>query len=231
VSAAADRFVQAAADLTDDQARAAAALPGWTRGHVLTHVARSADVYRWLLELARTGTEPGPRADGASLDRALREGAGRPAAVLAADLRTSLEAMVAAAAAMPDDRWSTLVTALAGWRHPAWFVLRRAQRELETHHLDLAVGYTSADWPEEYVRWALDGTLAALAARGCPLARVTAPDLGRAWDLGADGATVSGPGYAVLAWLSGRADGAALDADRPLPVLPAWPQPPVPGWD
>ncbi|MEY9875348.1 maleylpyruvate isomerase [Streptacidiphilus sp. MAP12-33] len=230
VGESAARFAGAVANLTDEQAAADSALPGWSRGHVVTHVARSADVYRWLLGLARTGVEPGPRADGAFLERALREGAGRPAAALAADLRGSLDALSAEVAAMPADRWPTLVTALAGWRHPAWFVLHRARRELETHHTDLAVGYPSADWPEDYVRWALEGTLTGLATRGFPLARVQAPDLGRVWELAPEGATVTAPGHAVLAWLAGRATGAPLTTDGPVPTPPPWPQAPVPGW-
>ncbi|MFE9422001.1 maleylpyruvate isomerase family mycothiol-dependent enzyme [Kitasatospora sp. NPDC006697] len=216
--------------LTDDQARGPSALDGWSRGHVITHLARSADVYRWLLALARTGTEPGPRADGATLDRALREGAGRGAAELAADLRESLRLLLAEAAAMPADRWPVLLTALAGWRHPAWFVLQRARREFETHHADLELGYGSADWPSSYVGWALDQTAATLAAAAVPVRRIEATDLGRGWSPAATGPTVSGPGHALLAWLAGRADGTALRSDAPLPAVPRWPAAPAPGW-
>ncbi|MEV1042773.1 maleylpyruvate isomerase N-terminal domain-containing protein [Streptomyces sp. P8-A8] len=83
-------------------------LTGWSRGHVVTHLARSADVYRWLLTLARTGTQPGPRADAVTLDRVLHEGAGRSGAELVADLRTSLDRLLDEAASMPAERWSTL---------------------------------------------------------------------------------------------------------------------------
>lgn len=47
---------------------------------------------------------------------------------------------------MPAERWNTLVSALAGWRHPAWFTLHCCRRELETHHVDLNLGYTTACW-------------------------------------------------------------------------------------
>ncbi|WP_225832464.1 maleylpyruvate isomerase family mycothiol-dependent enzyme [Streptomyces sp. NK08204] len=217
--------------LGDRQARGPCALPGWSRAHVITHLARSADAYGWLLALARTGTAPGPRADAAALDRALREGAERDAAGLVADLGRSLDRLFEEAAAMPDDRWPTLVSALAGWRHPAWYTLHRARRELETHHVDLALGYTAADWPDGYVTWALDETVAALSVRGFPVARLEASDLGRAWTLGPSGPTVTGPGHALLAWLTGRGPDTPLVSDRPLPAPPRWPQPPVPGWD
>ncbi|MFF9819594.1 maleylpyruvate isomerase N-terminal domain-containing protein [Streptomyces sp. NPDC014006] len=117
----------------------------------MTHLARSADAYGWLLILARTGREPWPRTDAAALDRVLHEGAERDAAALAADLRGSLDRLLDEAEAMPANRHPTLVCALAGWRHPAWFTLCRAWRELETHHVDLDLGYSPADWPTDYV--------------------------------------------------------------------------------
>ncbi|MFE9553574.1 maleylpyruvate isomerase family mycothiol-dependent enzyme [Streptomyces sp. NPDC006692] len=230
VRGAAARLGDTLDGLTDQQAREPSALAGWSRGHVLTHLARSADVYRWLLALARTGAEPGPRADAPALERALREGAGRDAATLVADVRGSLEGLFDEAAAMPDGRWNTLVAALAGWRHPAWFTLHRARRELETHHVDLNLGHTVADWPADYVAWALDGTVAALAVRGFPVVRIEATDLGRSWPVGRGGPTVAGPSRDLLAWLAGRATAAKLHADHPLPTPPSWPLPPAPGW-
>lgn len=216
--------------LTDVTAREPSVLPGWSRGHVTTHLARSADVYRWLLALARTGIEPGARADAATLDHALRDGAGRGAAELVADLRGSLARLLDEAAAMPSDRWPTLVTALAGWRHPAWYTLHRARRELETHHIDLKLGYTTVDWPTGYVTWALDETIATLAARNFPVARFEATDLDRSWTLAPTGPTATGPGHTLLAWLAGRGPDEDLRSEPHLPTPPTWPLPPEPGW-
>ncbi|MGW2254238.1 maleylpyruvate isomerase family mycothiol-dependent enzyme [Kitasatospora sp. NPDC001660] len=226
VRASAARFAASVSALTEAQARGPSALPGWSRAHVLTHVARSADVYSWLLALARTGAEPGPRADAAALERRLREGADRDAPALVADLRGSLDGLLDEASAMPAERWSVLVSALAGWKHPAWFTLHRARRELEVHHADLALGRTPAAWPAGFVTAALAETAAALAERGFPVARIEATDLGRSWTVAPTGPTASGPGHALLAWLAGR--GPAPDAALPAP--PPWPQPPVPGW-
>ncbi|MFF7633700.1 maleylpyruvate isomerase family mycothiol-dependent enzyme [Kitasatospora sp. NPDC008050] len=224
------RLATSLAALTDDQVRSSSALPGWSRGHVISHLARSIDAYRWLLALARTGVEPGPRPGSAELAHATEAGAGRPAVELATELREQLARLTADAAAMPTDRWQVLVSALAGWRHPAWYTLNRCWRELETHHVDLDLGYRPADWPAAYVTWALDDTATALTACSFPLARIEAPDLPRSWTLTPAGPTVTGPGHAVLAWLSGRAtpDAAALGVDgAPLPAPPAWPLPAV----
>lgn len=224
------RVTAAVAGLTDADVRADSVLPGWSRGHVVTHVARAVDVYRWLLAVARTGVEPGTRAGSEDLARAVRHGAGRPAVELAADLHTGLGCLTEDAASMPTEAWDTLVTALAGWRHPAWYTLYRCWRELETHHVDLDIGYRTTDWPGMYVEWALDDTLAALKARDFPVARVEAVDLGRSWALSRTGPTIAASGHAVLGWLSGRTTNAPLADGRPLPDPPTWPLPPAPGW-
>ena len=44
------RLLAGLEDLTDDQARRDSLLPGWTVGHVLTHLARNAEAFTRLLE-------------------------------------------------------------------------------------------------------------------------------------------------------------------------------------
>src|SRR5690349_12024814 len=51
------RLLDTAAALDDAAVRAPSLLPGWSRGHVLTHLARNADGGRRLLSWARTGIE------------------------------------------------------------------------------------------------------------------------------------------------------------------------------
>jgi maleylpyruvate isomerase len=216
--------------LTDLEMRAPTTLVGWTRGHVITHLSHSVGAYQRLLAGARTGIEPAPRTDAKALARAVREGADRPAAELVADLRSRLAYLAEDVTSMPAERWDTLVTALAGWRHPAWYTLHRCWRELETHHVDLNVGYRTTDWPSTYVTWALDDTITALAALDFPVARVEALDLGRSWTLSPTGPDITGSGHALLGWLSGRALDPPLTSDHPLPVPPDWPLPPAPGW-
>ena len=41
------RYLEALTELSDDDVRAPSLLPGWTRGHVITHVARNADALAW----------------------------------------------------------------------------------------------------------------------------------------------------------------------------------------
>ncbi|MFG2125581.1 maleylpyruvate isomerase family mycothiol-dependent enzyme [Streptomyces sp. NPDC048710] len=227
------RLAQTMDGLTDAEYRASSGLAPWTRGQVLAHIAGGADAYVWLLRLARTGSAPGPRQDAAALAETAERTAALPADALADRTRRALDLVVAEAREMPAAKWDTLVAALAGWRHPAWYTLLRCQREVEHHHVDLGLGYGTADWPTSYVSWALDETLAALQTQGPPLSRVEAVDLGRRWPLSPEGPSVAGPGHLLLGWLSGRTPATGLVCDGPaetLPPPPRWPQPPTPGW-
>ncbi|WP_042373887.1 maleylpyruvate isomerase family mycothiol-dependent enzyme [Streptacidiphilus neutrinimicus] len=206
VRASADRLLSTVEELDEEALREPSALPNWTRADVLDHLTGAAHAYIRLLALARGTEQPPPRPDG---------------------LRASLDQLLTDAAAMPAESWETTVTALAGWRHPAWFTLNRCQRELETHHLDLDLGYALADWPAGYVRWALTDTIASLTARSFPVAKLTATDLNQSWPLSPTGPAVVAPAPTLLAWLAGRTP---LSTTDPLPTPPPWPLPPTPGW-
>ncbi|MBO0807600.1 MAG: maleylpyruvate isomerase N-terminal domain-containing protein, partial [Actinobacteria bacterium] len=150
------RLLGTIAGLTEAQARAPSLLPGWTRGHVLTHIARNADGLANLLRWARTGTQTPMYASSAARDADIEAGAGRPAAELAADVRESASAFADEAARVPADSWTVLVTRTPGGAgFPARQALLRRRSELEIHHVDLGAGYRPEDWPADFVAEAL----------------------------------------------------------------------------
>ncbi|MBO0785595.1 MAG: maleylpyruvate isomerase family mycothiol-dependent enzyme [Actinobacteria bacterium] len=230
IEQATGRLLGTVAGLTEAQARAPSLLPGWTRGHVLTHIARNADGLANLLRWARTGTQTPMYASAEARDADIEAGAGRPAAELAADVRESARAFAAEAGRVPDDNWTVLVTRTPGGEgFPARDALTRRRSELEIHHVDLGAGYLPADWPADFVAETLARVAGALAGRGdVPCCRVWADDGGEAYQLGPAGPAapvlVSGPATSLLAWLLGRSRGGdlALPAGGELPVLPAW---------
>src|SRR5215470_2987098 len=125
LAAATDRVLATATALSDAEAREPSLLPGWSRGHVLTHVARNADGLGNLLQWARTGVETPMYASAESRSADIEAGAGRPAADLATDVRESAAAFAAEAASMPEDAWAGQVRALSGPPFPARGVLDR----------------------------------------------------------------------------------------------------------
>jgi maleylpyruvate isomerase len=233
--------LQATADtLSDAQAAAASRLPGWTRGHVLTHLARNADGFRNLLTWARTGDETPMYPSEEARDRAVGEGAGRSAAELAADVRASAAALAVAARDLPARAWDALV-ARRGDTFPARVILSRRLSEVEIHHVDLDAGYRPADWPASFVAATLVRVAGDFAGRADAPACLARPvGLDAAFPIGPAGprsastapsstgrgsqVTVSGPPAALLAWMIGRDTGTGLEvagADA-VPVLPPW---------
>src|SRR6266852_6810720 len=105
LAAATDRLLATATALSDAQAREPSLLPGWSRGHVLTHIARNADGMRNLLIWARTGVPTPMYPSRQARNDAIEAGAGRPAADLLADLHESAAAFAAEAAGMPERGW------------------------------------------------------------------------------------------------------------------------------
>jgi maleylpyruvate isomerase len=201
---------------------------GWTRGHVLIHIARNADGIADTLAGALHG-EIVERYPGgwAARNAAIDEGAGRPYAALVADVRESAERLDRVLGAVGDaDAWG-LPTAedqtAESWVYRRW-------REVEIHRVDLAADYPPQRWPPLFVSETLKDAAASLASRVSDAVHVTVtaqrsivPDLvGQEWRAGAGSPVeVSGPDWAVLAWLVGRPQ-AAGDALSSAPPLGPW---------
>ncbi|MBY8872642.1 maleylpyruvate isomerase family mycothiol-dependent enzyme [Micromonospora sp. PLK6-60] len=225
VDAATARLLATAETLDTAAITAAAPLPGWTRGHVLTHLARNADGLVNLLTAARTGERIPMYASPAARTADIEAGAARPPAAHLDDLRRSHERFAAAVAAMPAAAWAATVQTHRGPLVAARLVWTRL-REVEVHHVDLGAGYTPADWPEAFGHRLLHEVAADLAARPDAPAMVLRFDGSRhELPIGtAPAPTITGPAPALAAWLIGRADGTELtvEPDGPLPTPPEW---------
>ncbi|MGW7273432.1 maleylpyruvate isomerase family mycothiol-dependent enzyme [Streptomyces sp. NPDC054864] len=212
---ATDRLLTAAAKLNNDSTAEPSRLPGWTRGHVLAHIARNADA------LVNVLAGRPMYVSGDARDDDIERDAPRPLTEQLADVRESAERFEAAGT-IPSD-WSRTVELRNGVTDSASRVPFRRWVEVELHHVDLGVGYELEDLPEEFVQ----REIAFLAARfsgnpDVPPTRVT--DGTHAWSTGRDGdpeVTISGPAPDVVGWLSGRRDGSGLTAEGGLlPSLP-----------
>ena len=228
LGAATDSLMASIGGLTDADARGPSLLPGWTRGHVLTHLARNADGGTRLLGWARTGM---PSYEYKSVDaraEAIEEGAGRPAVVLLADVSAASAAFAEAVAVMPPDAWQYMITWTTGQQSPAERVVESRLAEVLIHRVDLDLGFGPDHWPPWFVREMLTVAVHGVNERGlAPLpARLQATDTGHVCQIGGEQAgavQISGPEADLLAWLLGRSDGAQLSRDRPgpLPLVPS----------
>lgn len=186
-------------------------LPGWRRGHLLTHVARNADGLRSLLLAARSGAELRFYANTEARAADIEAGAGRPGGVVLADVRESSRRFAVEATAMPSDAWGNEVFFDSGQPDPpataaAGVVASRLQ-EIEIHHWDLGLAYGPADTPGDVAELLIGRQLSRLAGAGTAI-QARCGDI--EWVNGSAGLSVQGSRADLLAWLSGRGDGSAL---------------------
>lgn len=137
---------------TDDDARAASLLPGWTRGHLLTHIARSADALRSLLQGAQSGIPASGYLSQEARDSDIEAGANRTMTELLEDVVRTDDDFWSQAAELSEQAWQEPVRVLDYQPFPASQVLLRRLVEIELHHVDLGAGYQAADWPTEFAQ-------------------------------------------------------------------------------
>lgn len=149
---ATERVSVVVADVTDNQARARSRLPGWSRGHVLTHLARNADGIRNMVEGAIAGEEREMYPGGAERRAAdIDAGADRPARELIADFGSASAALADAWQRMPDDAWDRLGVTIAYGPTKVRTMVSGRRRELLVHLVDLDLGVTPADLPDDFL--------------------------------------------------------------------------------
>jgi maleylpyruvate isomerase len=220
VEQATGRLLQVVADMDDAAARGASALPGWTRGHVLTHLARNADGLVNLLTWARTGVEHPMYASNADRDTDIEEGAPRSLWLIEQDVVAACGRFAAAATGLGDTAWQAEVMMRGNRAVRAYQVPWKRVSELWIHLVDLDAGVTFDDVPAEVAERIIGDSLAhyrSLPSR--PSFRLTVGD--RSWDVAGDGDVhnVTGSSGAALAWVTGRS---ALGLSGDVPTLPAW---------
>jgi maleylpyruvate isomerase len=217
----------AVAGLDDAAIAGPSRLPGWTRGHVVTHLARNADALRNLLDWGRTGVEHlmYPSRDARAAD--IETGSGRPAAEQSADLAAAVARLLDELDAYPPDRWDVPVRGgTTGRIMPVSVVPWLRVREVWLHVVDLDVGVPLSAMPLGVAERLCAQNLANYAARtDAPAVLVTLLPGGERTRLGAESATavdVRGTARELVGWLTGRSRDARATDGKPAPELPPW---------
>lgn len=216
------------ARLRDHELGEPAALPRWTRSHVVAHVARNADALGNLLTWARTGVETPMYESAEQRDADIEEGATQSGEVLRFDLADAERRLAVAAASLPPDAWWAEVRTRAGRVIRAAEVPWMRCREVWVHAVDLDTATSFSDLPRAFVDVFLDELSADFTARPDTRAiELVTTEEGGHWSIGPHGAdevTVQGTAHELLAWLLGRETGAGLTSSGRdgLPVLPTW---------
>jgi maleylpyruvate isomerase len=227
MAAVTDRLLESVDSMSPEAVAGPSLMPGWTRGHVLTHLARNADAITNLVLAARTGDGRPMYAGGPEgRDAAIQAGAGRHLGDLRLDLDESAERLLSAFAdGFPAEARSREVEMLRGATAYGWEIPLIRTREVEIHHVDLATGYTPSDWGATFAARTLDQLAPFFrSARECPVGMLVATDADARWEVAASGPELTGPVTELAAWLVGRSPGGDLA------VHPAGAVPPAPRW-
>lgn len=178
VATATDGLLSAAEGLDPAAVNEPSRLPGWTRGHVLAHLARNADAL--VNVLAGAPMYAGEEARDADIER----GAPRPLAEQVADVRGTAERLAATAAGLSDADWRERCELRNGVTDVKARIPFRRLVEIELHHLDLDVGRTVAELDDEFVTREIELLVRRFSGHpGVPGILLTAAD-GRSWTTG-----------------------------------------------
>jgi maleylpyruvate isomerase len=201
---------------------AASALPGWTRQHLVAHVAANADALGNLVHWAATGESTPMYASPEERAAGIERGSRLPRHELLAWLRDSAESLEAAMADLTDEQWQTPVTTAQGRTIPATEVPWLRAREVWVHAVDLATGTSFTDLPADFLA-ALVGDVIGKRSRGAGPALVL-ETADQRWDLPGDGTPVLlvGPLADIVAYLTGRTHSLTAADGAPVPRLSAW---------
>lgn len=211
-------FLTAAADRLDDAELARPSrLPGWTRAHVLGHLARNCDALGNLLHWARTGIETPMYTSTEQRDDDIARTAAFPPAQLRAELHATIAELDARMAAMSDADWDGPVRTRQGRVITGAEVPWMRCREVWVHAVDLDAGAEFTQIPSDIgIALLTDAAGFAAANPAAPGVRIVASDADFEVVL-ADGARpVELPLAELLGWVLGR------ESRTDLPALPAW---------
>lgn len=214
-------LMRTAAGLDDETIRAASLCEGWTRAHVLSHIARNADALGNLASWAVTGTPRAMYDSPTSRDADIVAGSTRGAQEIFTDLEDSAA------------RFASATTDLAGAPEQAEVEMRGGRKvlggqlptlrlmEVVFHHVDLNAGYTFADADPGFVKRAVTIAIERLRAKDQAPSVTLCSDEGDTWSIGDGAQDVTGTNAALLLWLA-RGEGGGVSSEAPLPGLPSW---------
>jgi maleylpyruvate isomerase len=215
------RLLRTAQGLDEASVREGSLCAGWTRAHVLSHLARNADALGNLVHWAVSGEPRAMYASPESRDADIEEGSRRPLSAILADLEASAGRFAAAAPGLAGAPEDADVEMRGGVVVKGRALPTLRLREVVFHHVDLDTGYGFADADPGFVHRSLDNAVERLRASGAGLALELRSEEGDSWSVGSGGQQVSGSRADLLTWLA-RGVARGLSSDGPLPAPPSW---------
>lgn len=220
----AQRHFSATLDSLDDaQLARPSTLPGWTRSHVVAHVAMNARGIARLVSWAATGVESRMYDSTEARDHEIEVAAALPARELRGLQAQAAANLDQAWERLPDGAWGHEVRNRQGGAMPASDTLPMRERELWLHSLDLDAGATADDFPPEFVDRMLREVLGTWRAHGQSVGLEFTDRDGWLRTMDAPALVVHGRAAQLLAWATGRGARQVVTVNGTVPpAAPAW---------
>lgn len=152
-------------------------LPGWSRAHVIAHLARNAESHVHLFAEAERGVEGNQYPGGAEQrTEGIAQYAALPAMELVAKNRAAIYALEAAWAHTSAAAWQGSGRNTVGARMRVIDMPLFRWREVEVHSSDLGDKFSPADWNPTYVRYDLP-RMTMLQTSRKPMGMTTLPEI------------------------------------------------------
>jgi len=212
-------FLATASSLSDEELAAPSLCEGWTRAHVIAHVASSGRALVGLIDWATSGKERPLYASPEARFEAIAAIAALPREELLAEVRDSAATFADEAQRLTGELAAPEVK-VAGRELPATSIVALRIAEMVVHHHDLETAWTIEEADPDSLLNALEAVVRAMRAKGAPGMTLVTEERDE-WVIGDGALRVESDREGLLKWLA-RGDAAELEAAGPVPVLPSW---------
>jgi uncharacterized protein (TIGR03083 family) len=200
-------------------------LPGWTRKHLIAHLAANGDAIGNLVHWATTGEVTPMYSSPEARSADIEIGSRKSGSELVLWFGESAAKLNAGMSALTAEQWGHEIVTAQGRTVPASETPWMRSREVMIHAVDLDSGIEFDDLPEEFLRALCDDIVNKRASVDGPAAIVLISDTSDEWTLpgAGDPVQVTGSLAAITAYLAGRQySGLTTSGNDKIPALSAW---------
>jgi len=214
-----DMFLATIESLADDEMPAPSLCEGWSRAHVIAHLASNGRTLVKLIDWATSGQEEKLYASPQARTEEINAFAALPRKELIEAFRESA-AYFAEQSMRLTGELAVEEVGLSGKRLPSTSIVALRIAEVVVHHQDLDTAWTIGEADPDSVLDALEAAVRTMRAKDSP-GMTLATEEGEEWVVGDGALRVASDREGLLEWLA-RGQGRHVEADGPLPVLPSW---------
>lgn len=214
-----DMLMATVESLSADEMTVPSLCEGWTRAHVIAHLASNGRALVKLINWALTGEEQQLYASKEARAQDISDLANLPREELLGRLRESAQYFAEQAQRLGGEL-SVEEVHLHGKQIPATSIVALRIAEVVVHHHDLDTAWTIEEADPDSVLNAIEAAVRTMRAKGAPGMTLVTEERDE-WVIGDGALRVSSDREGLLEWLA-RGAAENVEADGPLPNLPSW---------